>query len=63
MVKKEKWLEFNHVDCKTEEKEVNYAKNKESTDENYLSPGQSMLLELSLSLEQWTTRLVEKKES
>ena len=39
VVKKEKWLEFNHVDCITEEKEVNYAKNKESTDENYLSPG------------------------
>ena len=38
-LKKEKWLEFDHVDCVTKEKEINYTKNKEDYDENFLSPG------------------------
>mgnify|MGYP003305441509 CR=1 FL=1 len=28
VVKKEKWLEFDHIDCRTKEREVNYAKDK-----------------------------------
>ena len=39
VVRKEKWLDFNHIDCKTQEREVNYAKDKVKNEEHYLSPG------------------------